>query len=105
MSDQTPQLPPDSPRDLLDAYLDGQLDVEMRVEFEAKLQRDPTLRAQVEQQRAIDSSLQRSFIAPPISPALLSRLTHAVHAGNGKAAHPDRGMRISDARPPRVRRS
>jgi len=70
----------------LDAYLDGQLSEPMRSRFEEQLSRDPSLRAQVDRQQQIDQSLRRVFATSGSAEAILANLiTHAPHAGNGRA--------------------
>lgn len=49
------------PRQMLDAYLDGMLEAADAAAFEKALADDPALRAEVEAQRSIDTSLSRLF--------------------------------------------
>lgn len=51
----------------IDQYLDGLMTNAERAAFEARLEEDASLRAQVEQQRQIDASLKRMFA--PATPA------------------------------------
>jgi hypothetical protein len=53
-----------SDHDELNAYCDGRLSGAERTHFEARLEREPLLRAEFERQRSIDASLRRLFVAP-----------------------------------------
>jgi hypothetical protein len=53
-----------SDHDALDAYCDARLNAAERAAFEARLASEPRLRAELDQQRAIDASLRRMFAGP-----------------------------------------
>src|SRR5437016_3549737 len=71
----------------LDLYLDGLLAGEELRAFEEQLSRDPQLRATVDAQRQIDSSLRRVMVAPSapsvtpatysLKPSLLGRISRS----------------------------
>lgn len=60
----------------IEQYLDGRLSQADRQAFERQLEREPGLRAEIELQQAIDTSLRRSF-EPPSAEALLARIKTA----------------------------
>lgn len=55
---------PNEPSNLIDRYLDGLLSEAERTAFEQRLAADPGLRAQLELQLRINSTLSRSFVIP-----------------------------------------
>jgi hypothetical protein len=93
MADQLPQFGE------LEQYLDGQMSAEMRARFEDLIARDPSLREQIAQQRAIDDSLKRTFAVTGGAEAILAKLmtTTAPHTGNGRAHHEPQ---TTDNKPP-----
>lgn len=63
-------------RDRLQAFLDGTLGPEEEADFRVRIERDPTLRAEVEAHAGIADSLRRGF-APPRLDALQERVAAA----------------------------
>lgn len=61
---------------LLDLYLDGALSAEEAARFEAHLEHDGDLRAQLDAQRRIDASLRASFAVPASVPVSTEASTH-----------------------------
>src|SRR5947207_1408688 len=85
---ERPSQPPFDPSqpEMLEMYLDGALAGDAKMRFEEALAREPALRAAVDRQGAIDSSLRRTFAAPVVSEAFIARL---VASQNGKFAKGD----------------
>ncbi len=82
MSDQHQHLD-----DRLDRYLDGLMDEAQRTEFEQLLDHDDELRAQVDQQRNIDTVLNRLF-KPTAASEVINATSHASTMANGAAPEP-----------------
>lgn len=95
MTSSTPAYTPET----LDAYLDGLLEEEALSTFENRLEQNPKLRKQVDQQRLIDEALKRMHAEGDVLENAMNRVAEAVDAMAGctpdRAESPVKRFRIS----------